>query len=171
MNVRKQFASTGEGWMKLVGGSSDMLVFIRLDVAPVGVHTTRGRRRPAEEDGKIRGSAGFLLQGHRLEWKAEREAEKLHCTANVALPCACAAAPTDGRLSLKTRSPRHDKASFTDVCRDGGHATSPRHGRTSSSLSFFFLFLYFFPPLTNDSNGERGEGILRRCHLHTRQQR
>ena len=64
--------------MKIVGGSSDMLVFIRLDVAPVGVHTTRGRRRPAEEDGKIRGSgAGLLLQGHRLEWKAEREAEKL----------------------------------------------------------------------------------------------
>ena len=36
-----------------------------------------GGRRPAEEDGKIRGSAGFLLQGHRLERKAEREAEKL----------------------------------------------------------------------------------------------
>ena len=149
-----------------------MLVFIRLDVAPVGVHTTRGRRRPAEEDGKIRGSAGFLLQGHRLEWKAEREAEKLHCTANVALPCACAAAPTDGRLSLKTRSPRHDKASFTDVCRDGGHTRdfSAFHGRSSSTLSLFFLFLYFSPPLTNDSNGGRGGGILWRCHSHTREQ-
>ena len=118
-----------------------MLVFIRLDVAPVGVHTTRGRRRPAEEDGKIRGSAGFLLQGHRLEWKAEREAEKLHCTANVALPCACAAAPTDGRLSLKTRSPRHDKASFTDMA----HTRLLRFpGATAALLPLFLSFFFFF---------------------------
>ena len=73
------------------GGSSNLLVFIRLDVAPVGLVCILrvAGRRPAEEDGKIRGSAGFLLQGHRLEWKAEREAEKLtalptwHCRVHV----------------------------------------------------------------------------------------
>ena len=77
-----------------------MLVFIRLDVAPVGVHTTRGRRRPAEEDGKIRGSERWLPPSRpstRVESREGGGEAALHCQRGVAV-CMCRRA--DGRTPL-----------------------------------------------------------------------